>query len=608
MPSTYSDSRLDSKAGGVNMSRLCRAMSSANRSLQPFRQDRLRHLAAYVAGNYGRGDSAARKANRYLVNGLALYVQVMSQQVVGVSPRFMLSTLNQKAKPTVAAIQGWLNPQIAKIGLAETLREAVVDSFFTLGITKVALSTPADAAVSGWQLPAGEPFVANIDLDDFVFDHHARRLKEASFYAHRFRMPLEIAREWKEFNRKQRKELQASDDPEFTETGDERAAWLSRNDEGDDEEFEEMVDLWEVYLPRHKLVLTIQHDGLTHNDSAYDYDEPLRVQRWIGPDSGPYHFLASGPPVPGNPIPKASIQDIADLNNLINNVWRKIEDDARNWKLVTAVAGGADADGKRVIESNHGEAIRVDNPEAVREIPFRGVNPVMFNFVLQARNSWNMQAGNLDLQAGTAPQSRTASQDKMLNENAGMMVAALQGRVTGYTAGIGESLAWFYHHSPYLEMDSEYIHPGLPQWTAINRPVGPRDRLQIPWEDLQVRIDPYSMPFSSPSQQLQTLNAVLQGVMPMMPLLQQQGKTPDIDFYLQKVAEYTAQPDIVQLFRLSEPPPAAQNGTGTEEMPHMLPGATTRTYERRSVGQESQAAQEAEALNMTSPEFTQNQQ
>lgn len=608
MPATYSDSRLDSKAGGIDMSRLCRAMSSANRSLQPFRQDRLRNLAAYVAGNYGRGDSESRRRNRMLVNGLALFVQVMSQQVVGVSPRFMLSTLSRKAKPTVAAIQDWLNPHLDRIGLADTLREAAVDSFFCLGITKVALSTPSDAAVSGWQLPAGEPFVANIDLDDFVFDQHARRLKEASFFAHRFRMPLEIAREWQEFSAKQRKELQASDDPEFTETGDDRAAWLSRNEEGIDEEFEEMVDLWEVYLPRHKLVLTIQHDGLTHNDSDYDYDEPLRVQRWIGPDEGPYHFLASGPPVPGNPMPKALIQDIADLNNLINNVWRKIEDDAKNWKSITAVAGGADADGKRLIDHSHGDAIRVDNPEAVREIVFRGVNPVMFNFVLQARNSWNMQAGNLDLQAGTAPQSRTASQDKMLNENAGAMVAALQSRVTSYAAGVGSALAWFYHHSPYLEMDSEYVHPGLPDWAAINRPVTPQDRMKIPWGDLRIRIDPYSMPFSSPSQQLATLNAVLQNVMPMMPLLQQQGKVPDIDFYLRKVAEYTAQPDIAQLFRLSEPTLQEAAGGGAEEMPHMLPGATSRTYERRSVGQESQGAQEQAALNMTSPEFSQNQQ
>lgn len=598
----YADNRLDSKAGGVNMARLCRAMKSASTSLASFRRNRTRDIRDYVGANYGENGSERRMLN----NGLSLYVQVMSQALVGQNPRFMLSTPSRRAKPTVSAEQEWVNEQVEKIGLGSIMRECVVDSLFCLGITKVALSTPADSAVSGWHLSSGEPFAANIDLDDFTYDIHARRFEEASFIAHRFRMPLDIAREWKEFDSKQRKELHASDDPEFTSEGDERTAWLSRNEEGLDEEFEEMVDLWEVWLPRHKLILTMEHEGLTTGDATHRYDEPLRVQKWVGPDKGPYHFLASGPPVPDNAMPKALIQDIRDMNSLINNVWRKIEDDARNFKVVTAIQGVADADGKRTVEANHGEAIRVDNPEGIKEIIFRGVNPVMMNFVLSASQVWNKQAGNIELQAGTAPQSRTASQDKMLNENAGAMMAGIQGKVTKHVASVGEALIWYYHHHPELQMESEYVRPGLPQEFAITRRVEPKERIQIPWKDLKIKVDPYSLPFSSPSEKLAILNSIVQQTLPMLPLLQQQGASFDIQFYLQKIAEYTAQSDIPQLFRLTEPPP--QEATSPEEMPHMLQGNTTRTYERRSVGQESQAAQEQQALNMTSPEFSQNEE
>lgn len=586
-----------SRAGGINMAKLCRAMRGAGHSLAAFRRKRTRDIRDYVGSNYGENGSA----HKMLLNGLAQYVQVTSQQVIGENPRFLLSTTRQQHRAKVSAIQAWLNKQVVKIGLPEVLRECYVDACFCLGITKVALSTPADAATSGWSLAAGEPFVANIDLDDFLYDVHARRMKEASFVAHRFRMPLSIAREWKEFN-KSRKELEASDDPEFTPEGDDRTAWMSRNEEGDGEEFEEMVDLWEVWLPRHKLLLTMEHDTVrsTRENSKL---EPLRVQRWMGPEAGPYHFLGLGPPVPDNAFSKAPIQDIRDLNSLLNNVWRKIEDDARNFKVVTAIQGGADADGKRQVEANHGDAIRVDNPEAVREVIMRGVNPVMFNFILQTRNVFNSQAGNLDLLAGTAPQSRTASQDEMLNANAGAMMSALQGRMTKHVASVGEALAWFYHHNPELNMETEYIHKGLPKEYAITRTVTPEDRLEIAWRDLEMRVDPYSMPFMSPSRMLGILNSTLQQVMPALPLIQQQGGAVDFHFYFEKVAEYTGCPDINYLIKFAEP---MQQEQGAEEMPHMLPGSTTRTYERRSVGQNSDAAQEAQAINDTMPSFSEN--
>jgi hypothetical protein len=289
----------------------------------------------------------------------------------------------------------------------------------------------------------------------------------------------------------------------------------------------------------------------------------------------------------------------------LNNVWRKIDEDCRNWKTVTAIRGQADADGKRIIEANHGEGIKVDDPESAREITFRGLNPVMFNFVLQARNTWNMQAGNLDLLAGTAPQSRTATQDKMLNENAGAMLSAIQSRVTRWVSEIGKALVWYYHHDPYRLMETEYRRPGLPEQYTITRTVRPDERAEVEWEDLDIKVDPYTLPYSSPAQQLGAMNAVVQQVLPMLPMLQQQGGSFDIQFYLRKIAEYTAQPDLEQLFKLTEPEPAKPAG---EEMPHMLQGNTQREYVHRGAGDNSPAAQQAEAINMTSPEFGQNQQ
>ncbi len=93
------------------------------------------------------------------------------------------------------------------------------------------------------------------------------------------------------YNRKAAANLPESYDSLYNEQGDERINTLGRGYYLQDvEEFEPYVDLWEVYLPRQRLVLTFSDDMLTGAVGG-EIDGALRVQRWIGPDCGPYHLL-----------------------------------------------------------------------------------------------------------------------------------------------------------------------------------------------------------------------------------------------------------------------------------------------------------------------------
>src|SRR5207253_775171 len=138
---------------------------------------------------------------------------------------------------------------------------------------------------------------------------------------HRYRAPLEVIRNSKIYS-KGRKDLSPSTDTAYNLEGDERISMIGRTYLGmDSEEFEDFVDLWEVYLPRHRMVLTLIDDQLTGasktgmtNGSPAD---ALRAQHWLGPETGPYHLLSYGM-VPGNAMPKAPIMDLIDLHIFAN--------------------------------------------------------------------------------------------------------------------------------------------------------------------------------------------------------------------------------------------------------------------------------------------------
>lgn len=564
----------------VDVDALCRAVNSASYTLRAFRENRNGDVRDYAGSNYSEN---SRETKIQYVNMLASYVSIVGRQLIANQPRFMLTTFNEKAKPQVSKMQSWANAEVERMDLALSLQRVVVDALFSIGITKVALSDPGHSATKGWTVPSGTAFADVVDLDDFVYDVHARTFHDASFIGHRYRMPLAVAKEMREFNKTRRQDLEASQDPRYTQQGDERTDSLIRAYTGDSKEFEDMVDLWEIYLPRHNQIVTISLDQTT---GASSFEDPLRVQRWIGPDTGPYHILGFGV-VPNNAMPKAPIQDLRDMNDLLNNMWRKLARQIRRMKTITAVRGSADTDGKRTIDASDGEMIRLDDPESIREVVMGGANPLLFGTAQQVKDVLSWMAGNLDLAGGLSPQSKTATQDKLLNENAGAIMSAMQNQVTRHVQSAGKALCWFWWHDPYRVMRDEFSPPGLPPGMSISRTLTPRDRIQVPWDDVECVVDPYSLPYQSPAQRLQLLNSVVTQVTPMMPLLQQQGMMFDVYYYLKKVAEYANCPDILQMFTVSTPPPTDQSSPpGQDAMGGMAP-ETTRNYVRRSLGSDT---------------------
>jgi hypothetical protein len=571
------------------------AMQRSRLALRRYREER-REAVRQMVGRHWSEEGTQEKVP---VNLISKYVKIVGRSMVPKEPRVLLSTFDRAHKPMVSACQTWVNKEIEQLRLANTLQRCVIDGLFSIGICKVALGTPADSARMSWNLKAGSVFCERVDLDDFVFDIHARDFQECSFIGHRYRVPLEVIREDKHYNRQAREALVAHYDQAFNLEGDERISMLGRSYYGiDSEEFEDLIDLWEVYLPRHRLVLTLADDSLTgaNESRAGGAGVPLREQPWLGPDTGPYHLLGYER-VPGNPMPKGPIQDLLDLHYFINNVFRKLMRQAERQKELTGVAMGATEDGSRILEANDGDIVRLDRPESIKPFSHGAPNQQNFGMFGQAYDLFNREAGNLELMGGEGPQSRTLGQDKMLNANASGQITDMQDQTTIFVADVVKAMMWYWWHDPQKVMRSLHSVQGLPEFN-IQRFVKPQDRQRVNFAELDIRIDPYSLRHQTPQERMAAMQQVVtQTIIPMMQLLVQQGIAFDANAYLEKLGQYMDAPDLAEILTIMEPPQMSSPGMNRPGKP----GTTSRTYERHSSGAASRHGTDIGRMNAMAP-------
>jgi hypothetical protein len=557
----------------VDLSRLCSAMRSSRRVLEPFRVSRLEAVRKYAGDQWSTETALVPRP----VNFLSLYKSVMSHSLLSNSPKVSLSTMNRDYKAVVSAMQSWANPEIERMNLVEPLKRWVIDAIDCVGIMKVGIAKPSESEKSGWRLTVGQPYAEVVDLDDWVMDPHARRLDQLAWCGHRSRLPIMALRDSKLYEAAKRKKIQPTMDRQFNQPGDERIGMLQRQFiSGEFEEAYEYVDVWEVYLPMEKVVLVmLSEEGDT--PEVTQQSDLLEIRPYVGPDGGPYHFLSLMPPVSGNAMPKGPIQDLIGMDENMNGIFKKLMNQARRQKSILGVKGDADGDAKRIVESNDGEAIRLDHPEKVTPIDFNGPNAGNQQFGMALWDMLNKIGGNIEMLGGLGAQSRTATQDKLLNANSSASVQAMQQNVIEGTAKVMKSLCWYWHHHPQYEMTAYHPIQGLPN--PIVRKVSPQQRKRVPFEALELKVDPYSLQYQTPEQKVALLNQIVTTiVVPMMGMLQQQGISFDMNKYLEIIATGANSPELTEIIQSIQVPDGPQ-GTGSDEGPTKAP-TSSRTYNR----------------------------
>lgn len=563
----------------IDYARLCEAVGQSRLALRRARAERREMVRAYVGQHYS--DNGTKE--RVPVNLIATYVSIVGRNLIPKNPRVLVSTFDRGQKPAVDKMGEWVNRQVERMRLADTIQRVVIDALFSVGIAKVHIATPDDAAASGWGLRAGDPVVSVVDLDDFVYDTTATDFAAASFIGHRRRVPLEAVKNSKVY-KAGRKKLQAAENTTYNHDGDEKVKAIGSGDWVGDG-FEDETDLWEIYLPRHRLLVTFTDDDLTGADP-----EPLRVQRWVGPEAGPYYFLCLGT-VPGNAMPKAPLHDLFDLHEAVNRLYRKAIRTADRIKENVFVQAGAMEDGQRLQKADDGDIIRIDNPDRIKQVASSGsALQLLLGTATALKAEFDFQGGNLALLGGLGPQSRTLGQDKILQENSSRVITDMQDRAKNFIEDVGKALCWHWWHHPTREYEANQDVKGV----QLRRPpLTPKDR-QADMPD--VRVDPYSLQSQSPQARASSLNQVVRTViLPMAQLLQSQGIVFDVNAYLEKMAALMDIPDLIDIVTIQEPPADPQGER--HDGPRTMPNSTNRTYTRENVSSKTRQGQDASLVN-----------
>jgi hypothetical protein len=586
-----------------DLSRLCEAMQVGRESLRFFREARKAAVEQAAGKFYSENSSGSPDVP---VNIIAQFQSVVGRALIAKAPRVMLSTHDSRQTAAVDAMETWVNEEIVRTNLAGTFARIVTDGLYSVGIAKIALGTPCDAAIKAWGLKGGQPFIDRVDLDDFVFDQYARDWTECAFIGHRYRCPLDVANALYRKGKKEKLTTQLPSD--YNAEGDERISVVARGYRPQKGEMYDMVDLWEVYLPRERLIVTLKDDETRGRPMD---DEPLYVQPWVGPADGPYLMLGFDL-VPGQTMPGSPIQKIMPLHLFVNRSFRKLMRETDALKRTLPVRGGAIEDGQKLKQTSDGEMFECDNADTLKELRTGGPDPVLAQFFQQAYQLADRAAGNLSLLSGAAAQSRTASQDKMLDENSSRMITDLQETAITFTAEALKRLMWFWWYHPQKVMKSAFSPPEVPE-LSITRKVYPAGQ-PMPGKQMRrngpmptLNVDPYSVIHKTPQSRLAFIDGVVGQMIPLTPILQSQGVAFDANAYLEIQAKYGDEPDLKKVFKYSPPP---EEVAGAGKPPELLGGAggpNGGEYTRTSIGQGSEAAKAAQTQTAMATAASQQQ-
>lgn len=541
--------------------------------LQAFRMKRVEALRQFVGDNY----SATGAAQRVPMNVIQQAVLIWLRQLVPNAPRAMCTTKVPQNKPIAANMAAWMIKATAGMKLDDTFRMWVLDALFSLGVLKIAEARVGDIEIQGTLMQVGQPFAEVVDLDDWTMDMLAKRKDQCEFMGNRYRVPLAQVKEDKNFNKEARENVEAQYIYAYNERGDDRPTTLSQGTwRPTQDEIEDHCELWDLFLPREKLIVTVPHQAHVTGGLGR---LALRIQEWTGPQEGPYHLLSYGD-VPDNIMPAAPVTAWMSLHEILNRTTNKLVEQSDRQKTITGYMGPATDDAARVQRSNDGDLIRMDFPDKVKEFRYGGVDREQMLWLMQVKQIFSEHAGNLETLGGLSPQAQTLGQEEILNSNSSAQVAALQSLNVAAFRRAYESLAFHWWHNPVLSYKTSRQVAGQ----DIPVHITPQMR-QIPFDNLEIDIDPYSLQPDTPAKRGGKLMQIMQTVLlPLAPVLKEQGITVKWPVMLQLLSQYLDIPDLADILAMG-PPPQMQGPMGIAqeatqgESPGMAPN-TTRTNVR----------------------------
>lgn len=539
----------------MDISKLHESIQSSNHKLEKTRKERLAAVKQFVGNHYGDKGTSKKVPVNMLEMAVSIYLRLLAAR----APKCVVGTDVPTLKGFAADMEIVLNQLPKEIGLRNTLRRAVVEAMFSMGVVKVGIGGTNESRNIG-----DEPFVSVVQLDDYFCDMSARSWEEVQYEGNDYWLSVE------EVKALYGKDIAPEDYNGANDLGQEQANSITNSDSG--EVLFPRVRLRDVYIHAKNRLIT------------YLPSQPKVVLRdipWDGPEGSPYIRLCFTE-VPGNLMPLPPVAVWSDLHDLSNSLFRKLSHQAVAHKRVAAFQGGSEDDINRLKNAADGSGIRYSGgrPEAIE---LGGVDQPTLAFFLNVWDRYNMICGNLDSLGGLSPQSNTAAQEKLVSEAASARLQDMGDCVVEFSKAIFQRLAWYVWTDPVRERKYVKVFDAK-HGIALDKVWTP-DTRDGDFLDYNFDIDVFSMQDDGPATRIQKMMTFFERlVMPMQPMMEAQGLVVDMKAVVDYVARNSNMPEladmIVALDGLQEMGRMPSGGSPHPQYVSTKAPVTRRIYER----------------------------
>lgn len=477
------------------------------------------------------------------INKVNQAIDIWTMLVAANRPKVSITTNFDLLRPFARHYEQAVNNLITEIHIEDTIRRWVLDAFFMVGIVKVHLKDSAlvEMETDLWMDP-GSPFASNVSLDDFVYDASAKKWSEVKYAGDMYRIPFaDIAAGVEQGMYDADVAAELTPNSKVKHTDDARLEAISRGIETDEDEFEPMIDLCDIWVARDRKVYTFAVKDRTNFILANT--NPLAEMDWTEPDHGPYHLLGFSD-VPENILPLSPIQHIQSLNKTINSLARKQAHQAERQKENPIYNPAGKDTIKALVDAPDGFAVKGD-PKEVGLWTQGGAHQGNQALMLLFMEVLDGLAGNLQALGGLGPQAKTVGQEQIVADSSNRKVAAMQGRVITAAAQLCQSLGYMLWEDQWKEVTSMMQVEGTNYELPVTWKPGDREGN---FQQYNFAVDVLSMQSRPPAQIAETILGLMERlIVPLAPMMMQTGALIDFPALITELSQLY---DIEQLKRI----------------------------------------------------------
>ena len=545
--------------------KLRKAVKESLTAIEPFAR-RTKEAYERIVGTHYSDEASSDKRP---LNLLDISTSIMRRSLASSDPRAAVTALRRDLKQTAHSFSLALNKNLEWMDFGRAMKLWVMQGICApFGILKVCVDANNYADIDGTPVWGGNAWAEPVLFEDWVHDMSARDYKYGAFCGHRYCLPREDVLESPLFDEEAKESVRRKEDsPSKNETD---TSTLSRKRGAFHDDYREMVELWDIWLPYENLVITY---GSLDNSGA-----PLRVVEWEGPQEGPYYMLAFKP-IPGNTMPLPPVANLKDIDNASNKILDRLIEQGLRQKNVGVVNSADEALATRIMDAKDGGVVSgemISAGQPIAELRLGGIDQANLAFYMQLRQLFSYAAGNMDSYGGLASMTGTVGQDEMLQQSSSQLIQDMQDSVKSATRAVMRAIGWYLWHDELSEIPIEYRIPGSEEtaqgvWSA--------ERRKGEWYDYAVDIEPHSLQQKSPQEKRQFLVDMLQNfLMPAEPAMMQQGIAVNYEAALKLVAKLENMPELLELVHFTQG--EMLPGADAEKLPKT--GVTKRQYEHVS--------------------------